>query len=877
MSGQLGDVPPPPMASPKKQPPAPPPSATPTPAAVDSKPVEAAELTPPAPESKVLPTTIPTPDHVSPDHDASLSVSSPPPESTPRETPQSNEQKQPLVAEPACEPVIYPEQESPISDSVAESVPAIPAVEQQQKSSERIAEDCPQPATEQSNSDQQTQSAPVSDIPAVQQAQSISLNAREDLSVSLQCETPNLLIDTGLDKTSVPAEVGPEPNPEISQSNDAAPLTVDEKLEPTTEKLPEGTTYSVEPKPVLVPEAVTQEVSVNLDSKPDSTAPNVKDEKIIEIELGESAEKPQIDEIQATPAVTVDTAFNVEHMDTTEKLGVDSVASDVKNEVTVEVQAEPEPTIEKPALTEDAPQSPVEAVEHASPVDNVEVRKRDETQQELSQEPAKFIESESSSTVSEKQPVSASEEKSQAYEVENQPVEKETEPVPTEKSPHAAPVAGGTRALDQTNEEKIDQGKLCEKVVIVEEIVKHEIHEKSAKETIKDSAEEKTVKEKVVEQETVVEEVIERAENKSSNGEAFEEEAERKNADAERATEVKADEGKAFEEEANEQGAAEKANDQKPQEEEGNKAELSPAPSITQPENVCPEIQEKVKTEEKSSHEEIETGTISESSPAKESLVEIVSFPERSEEKTKPLVEAEIEVQKEGKQKPMDTMLKADNESESVLTPPDSEEQTEDIVDESVQSAEMVISSAVDSETQVRGNACEEKHIQDEKEAGPQHANCTAENPHEVERETLAMKGSGEKQHEEVAELSIKEKEAKLDQIECESQPVAGHVQEAISFSEAHTVCHKDGTAQSDVGEITISKDDTKDFVNGGTSLSVAWVPVAEPEIPVVSVVGEQDKAPKEENSYVEGNKEEKDQPLGKPSDEDAVAEVTIV
>uniref|UniRef100_A0A8D2ZI67 Protein piccolo n=1 Tax=Scophthalmus maximus TaxID=52904 RepID=A0A8D2ZI67_SCOMX len=228
---------------------------------------------------------------------------------------------------------------------------------------------------------------------------------------------------------------------------------------------------------------------------------------------------------------------------------------------------------------------------------------------------------------------------------------------------------------------------------------------------------EKTVKEKVVEQETVVEEVIERAENKSSNGEAFEEEAERKNADAERATEVKADEGKAFEEEANEQGAAEKANDQKPQEEEGNKAELSPAPSITQPENVCPEIQEKVKTEEKSSHEEIETGTISESSPAKESLVEIVSFPERSEEKTKPLVEAEIEVQKEGKQKPMDTMLKADNESESVLTPPDSEEQTEDIVDESVQSAEMVISSAVDSETQTLNEPGEKEMAA--KEASP--------------------------------------------------------------------------------------------------------------------------------------------------------------
>ncbi|KAI4802809.1 hypothetical protein KUCAC02_006383, partial [Chaenocephalus aceratus] len=57
-SGQLGDVPPPNMASPKKQTPAPAPapSPTPAPAAVDRKPVvEAADLTPPAPDTKVKP------------------------------------------------------------------------------------------------------------------------------------------------------------------------------------------------------------------------------------------------------------------------------------------------------------------------------------------------------------------------------------------------------------------------------------------------------------------------------------------------------------------------------------------------------------------------------------------------------------------------------------------------------------------------------------------------------------------------------------------------------------------------------------------------------------------------------------------------------
>ncbi|CAJ1054816.1 protein piccolo isoform X8 [Xyrichtys novacula] len=54
MSGQLGDMPPPAAVSPKKQALAPAPSSTPAPAAVDSKPpVEAADPTPPAPDTKV--------------------------------------------------------------------------------------------------------------------------------------------------------------------------------------------------------------------------------------------------------------------------------------------------------------------------------------------------------------------------------------------------------------------------------------------------------------------------------------------------------------------------------------------------------------------------------------------------------------------------------------------------------------------------------------------------------------------------------------------------------------------------------------------------------------------------------------------------------
>ncbi|XP_077956462.1 protein piccolo isoform X2 [Gasterosteus aculeatus] len=54
MTGQLADVPPPATASPLQQPPSPAPASTPAPPAVDSKPVvEASDLTPPAPDTKV--------------------------------------------------------------------------------------------------------------------------------------------------------------------------------------------------------------------------------------------------------------------------------------------------------------------------------------------------------------------------------------------------------------------------------------------------------------------------------------------------------------------------------------------------------------------------------------------------------------------------------------------------------------------------------------------------------------------------------------------------------------------------------------------------------------------------------------------------------
>ncbi|XP_031169590.1 protein piccolo isoform X4 [Sander lucioperca] len=905
MSGQLGDMPTPAMASPKKQPAAPAPSSTPAPATLDSKPVvEAADLTPPAPDTKVVPETIATPEGglISSDHDPPLSVPAPPPDSTPQETPQSQEQKQPLPVEPVTEPVIHHEQPAPISESVAESVPAFPAVEQKLNSSEKIAENHPHSDTVSSNVEQQAQSAPVSSIPAGLQ-QSSSENATEDLSPSVESETQNLLTNTGLDKTTVPAEVETEPHPKITKSETAASLTDYEKVEPVPENLPEVTSNSFEPKPALITEAVSQELPVQLDPKPDSSAPNVKEEEeISEVGLPKPIEEPQIDGAAPagqTPSDTIDTAFNVEQTDITTKPEADRVAPDVKNEVTTEIKVEPEPIIEKPVFGTTTPPA-VGVAENVAPIDNVEVPKSDETQQELKPEPAKCVESESSLIVSDnKHPVLPSEEESQANKVGNEPIGKEEEPTPldpADKSVHVAPVEGETKALEEAKEENTVENNIFEKVII-EGAAKQKIPGELsvAMETVKDAAEEERMY-VAVEKETIEERAVEKEliGNKTFNVKAFEEEGVQMNAAiTETIIEVKADKGKSFEEEATKQKTVEKANDQKSLEEKVAKAESSPAPSTTDTENVCPAIDKKesetareptptvadeIPKEEIPIHKEIEPETKYEPSTAERSLVETASLPEESEEKEKPIVDAESVAHKEEKQIPIDTMLKVDNKSEvtSVSPTPDSKEQEKVNVKESMQSVEMVSSSAVISETQVRDGACEEKLIQDGTEAGSQNTNSIAENQHEVERET-ALTGSDEKLLEKVAEqkLLIKEKEGKLDKKEVESQPVAGNIQDLISISETSTVCDKDGTAEFDVGKTTtLKKDELSDtaFENGGVFVSVSPVPVVEPEIPV-SVVSEQDKGPKEENTYME----EKKETLEKSSGDDAVAEVKTV
>ncbi|KAM7378294.1 hypothetical protein PAMA_013271 [Pampus argenteus] len=754
VSGQLGDMPPPDMASLKKPPPgpgpAPAPSSTPAPAAVDRKPVvEAADLPLPALETKVMPTTIPTPALASPDHDAPPSVSVPPPDNSPQETLKSKEQNQPLATEPVSEPVIHPEQDFLISESAAESIPAISADKQQQNSSEKITESHPHPdtqpsnaepqtqsatppveqqqgscekvaenhthlGTEPSNAEQQAQSATVSESPAVQEQKSSSEKVTEDLCLSVKSETQNLLTNTGFDLTTVPAEVETEPNPKISQGEAAACLIDNEKVEPTPKEPPEVPTNSVEPKAASIPQEVTQEIPVQSEPRPENFDP-------------------------------------------------------------------------------------------VALVDKVEIHEPDKPQEQ------------------------------------------------------------------ETAEQEISEKAVEEKSVEIE--------------TVKETAEERIVEEKAVDKETIEERDIEKTtvEGKSYDCKALEEV--QRNAPTESTIEVKADERKAFEEETNEQKALEKANDQKTLKEEVDEVESSP----NETENVsC--VKEKKESEKagettmtvaeeippKDIHTKIEAGTKYEPSPVEESLIKTESLPAKSEEIEISLVNTESEAKKEENQTPVDILLEENDKSEkavatSVLPPSDFKEQEKVNTTELMQSVEIVSPSAVVSETQVRHKTCEEKLNQDEAEAGSQKLNCVGENQHEAKKEMLALTGSDEKPLENITEgkVSISEKEAKHDNEEVESKPVAGNIQESILVSVASK--DKDDTAEFDVEETIISKKDeiSEAAFKSDVSLSVAPVPVAEPEISD-SVVSTQDKDP----TNTEEKKETKAPTLGKPSDEDEVKTV---
>lgn len=876
MSGQLGDMPPPAVASPKKQPPAPvpAPSSTPAPSAVDSKPVvEAADLTPPAPEAKVAPADIPSPALISPDNDTKPSASVLLPECTPQEIPHSEEQKQPSAAEPVSESVIHPEHEAPVLENIPPSIPAIP-VEQQQSSSEKMAENQAHSETEPCDADQQTQSATVGEIPAVaqqqsgfdkaaeehpqseaelahvdqqeqgtpateipavhQQQQNSSENVTQDLSAPVESEIQNVSNNTDLEKTTAPTEVKIEPDPKITETEAAASLTDNVKVNLT----PEVEANSIELKPALITETVSQEVPPELEPKSDSTATNEKQEKTAELEPSKPAETSQMDESQTT----------------------------------AEVKAEPGPEVAKPVVNS----SPlVEAEENVTPTDKVLELKPAETQQDLK------LEAESPLALSEnKQAGSGSEEVTQAKTVETKSTGNQEEPPPPNPADEAPPVAateGDIRFSEKTEQQNIVENEVSEHLFVEEQIAQQKIPQRAEVETsveikaMKDVATEQDAEKKAVE--PIEERAIRKAgvEDESSHGER---EGVQNNATTVGTSEVKADKEKAFEREATKQITTEKADNQKPDEEEVNKAQSGPAPS-SDSENICL-VEEKKEPEittdatstvaETQIHKPIET--MAEPSSAEKSLGEPVSLSDKSEEKETPMITPESAPLKEATQKHADTLLKAEDESVNVVA----RSEDEVIGRKPVPSVQMA--SGVITETQARDKTSEEKLIQEETETGSQSAELVPENPEEIRREASALTGNNEITFEKVAEQKelIKDKEEKLDKKETALQPVAGGIQEPASVSETSAVCDKDGTAGFDVRKNTESKMD--EVLEAAQS--VASVSVAAPEIPA-SVVSAQDEGPQEESTNMEVTKEAKAQSLGKPSDEDAVAEVTIV
>lgn len=887
MTGQLADVPPPATASPLQQPPSPAPASTPAPPAVDSKPVvEASDLTPPAPDTKVVPETLPTPDALmSPHQDSSLSVSACPPGSTHRETPQLNEQKEPVAAEP--------EQRASLSDSVVQVLPPIPADGQQQKSSEEIAEtesaaaeqqsapvseipaveqqesssgkaseDHPRSETDISNVEQQARGAPVSGIPAVEPEQSTSENAAEDFSTLVESERQNVLTRRGLDETAAPAEVETELNPKTAESEASAPVTVNERVDPIPEKLPDASTNSVHPEPASIP-TVTQEYPPQLVPMPDYSATHLKDETITEVEQAQPSDNAQVEDAPPacqTQSDSVDTAFEVEQSEINKELGVGSVAQEVRIEVDEEIKVEAESVTENAVCIEGARSPAVDVAENEASVDNVEVPKPDQSQRELKQETDKYKESESSSVVSDnKHPVSAAEEKSQVDKVENKAIDKEEEPTPldpAEHSPHV--VLLETKAPEESIEEKPSEYNVFDKLIIERKKSKEKIHDQTI---VKDTAEETIIVDKTVEKETIEARGDSSIDNKSPNGKAFEGEGVQKNAAAEKASELKADNGKSLEEEVVEQEQIEKEKDQKPQKERMDKDESSPALSTTAADTISPVI------------EKIEPDT-----PAGDTMVETVLLSEKLEEEKKLMVREESLAQREEERTPIDTMLEGDDESANavvplVTPPPESQDQEKVNVKESKQSVEMVSDSVVLSEMQVRDRAREKKLVREEPEVSSENNNCCiAVNQPEGERQTSA---GDEKPLEEVAEqkVSFKQKE------ELDTQPAAANIQEVTSVSETSIFSDKNDKTQFDVGKTTISrKDEGSDTAleNGDLSASVGPVLQVEPEFPLL-VVSEHVKGLKEENANVEEKTEVVAQPLGKPCEEDAVAEVTLV
>lgn len=901
MSGQLGDVPPPAVASPKKQPPAPvpAPSSIPAPAAVDSKPVvEAADPTLTAPETKVELANTPTPALNPPDHGAPL------PEPTSQEMPNVDEQKE---SQPESE------HEAADSESKSQSSPTIP-VEPQQSDSEKIATDqpLPEPEPEPSDADRETQGAtageipaveqqigfkeeaekqpqseaepsdvkqqghsePVAETPEVQQEESASENATQDLSPAVESEPQNASTDTGLEKTTAPAELEIEPQSEIIQAEAAALATDDVKEDPCPEKLSDETEKPTESKEALSSETVSQEVPFELDSKTDGTATNVKEEKLVTaVALVEPSQNSQLDESQTTaagqaPSDSLDAAISQEQADISTKSDANNEASKEKTEVAEVTKVEPGEIVQEPIITQGAMPPPADATENTTPDDKMSVHKLDGTQQE---EPAKCEESESLSAASEIQhPGSGSEEEIKVHAEENKLTEKEeplSPPSPAEKSLPVSPAEEASASEQRERQSTIENEISIEKVSVVGEIAKQEIPQGGDAETSAEmkattaAAEERNDEKKSAEEETIEDGAIKEAgaENESSNSKAFEEDNVGSDAAAERAVEGQADKEKALEKEPTEEKTVEKANDQKSQkeEEEVKRDESGPKPcDETENSGLVIEKKESEKAGEPAS-------AVAEPIPKDETqiqkVIETKVESDISEETEKHSSEPEGRGQKEQKQTSVDRMLNADDECENPAVT------SEEKVSGKESAASEQMASGVIAETHGGDKTREEKLAQDEAAAASQE--CVPENHSETKEETVALTGNDEKALEEVSERKepVKGGDEKLDEEEVASQPVASEMQTPVSLSEPNAPCDKDAAAQcgvdaeSKTGEVTEAADENK-----CASLSVAQAPVAEPELPV-SVVSEQEKGPQEENSQ-----------CPEPSGDDGADEVTV-
>lgn len=904
MSGQLGDVSPPAVASPKKQPPAPvpDPSSTPTPAAVDSKPVvEAADPTPTALETKVEPTNTPTPALNPPEHGAPL------PEPASQEIPNVHEQKESL-AQPESE------HEAADSESKSQSSPTIP-VEPQQSDSEQIATDQPLPQPEPSDADRETQGAtagetpaveqkigfkeeaekqpqseaepsdvkqqehsePVAETPEVQQEESGSENVTQDLSRAVDSEPQNASADTGLEKTTAPAELEIEPQSEVIQAEAAALPTDDVKEDPCPEKLSDETEKPTESKEALSSETVSQEVPLELDSKADGTATNVKEEKLVtEIELGEPGQNSQLDESQTTAAGQAasdsgDAAISQEQADISTKSDANNEASNEKIEVAEVTKVEPGEIVQEPIITEGAVPPPVDATENATPDDKASAPKLDGTQRE---EPAKCEESESLSAASEIQhPGSGSEEEIKVHAEENKLTEKEEPLSPPDLAEKSLPVspAEEASASEQTEQQSTAENEISMvKVSVVGEIAQQEIPQRADAETSAEmkattaAAEERNDEKKSAEEQTIEEGAIKEAgaENESSNSKAFEEDNVGSGAAAERAVEGQADKETALEKEAAEEKTVEKANDQKSQkeeEEEVKRDESGPKP-CDEKENLGLVIEKK-----ESEKAGVPASAVAEPIPKDEAqiqkVIETKVESDISEETEKHSSEPEGGGQKEQKQTSVDGMLNADDECENPVVT------SEEKVSGKESAASEQMASGVIAETHGGDKTCEEKLAQDEAAAASQETECVPENHSETKKETVALTDNDEKALEGVSEQKepVQGGDEKLDEEEVASQPVASEMQTPVSLSEPNAPCDKDAAAQCDVdvesktGEVTEAADENKCM-----PVSVTQAPVAEPELPV-SVVSEQEKGPQEENSQ-----------CPKPSGDDGADEVTV-